>query len=153
MSRFKRILHPSDFSRASGAAFAKAVQLAKDNRAELVLVHVFTLPLQMMGEAYIPPDAYAEIEASTRAWAKKGLDKLLAKAKQSGVRARGLVLEGIPHARITRAARSNRTDLIVMGTHGRRGFSHAMLGSDAERVVRESPVPVLLVRHPESRRP
>ena len=146
MSRFKRILHPTDFSRASGAAFAKAVQLAKDNRAELLLVHVFTLPLQMMGEAYIPPDAYAAIEASTRAWAKKGLDKLIAKAKQAGVRARGLVLEGIPHDRITRAARSNRTDLIVMGTHGRTGLARLFLGSVAARVLSTATCPVMTVR-------
>ena len=48
MTRFKRILHPSDFSRASAGALAKAVQLAKDNRAELVVLHVLTLPLPMM---------------------------------------------------------------------------------------------------------
>ena len=146
MSRFKRILHPTDFSRASGAAFAKAAKLAKDNRAELLLVHVFALPLQMMGEAYIPPDAYAAIEASTRAWAKKGLDKLLAKAKQGGVRARGLVLEGVPHDRITRAARSNRTDLIVMGTHGRTGLARLFLGSVAARVLSTATCPVMTVR-------
>ena len=146
MSRFKRILHPSDFSRASGGAFAQAVELAKDSRAELLLVHVFTLPLQMVGEAYIPPSAYEELEASMRAAAKKGLDKLIAKAKQAGVRARGLLIEGTPHARITRAARSNRTDLIVMGTHGRTGLAKLFLGSVAARVLSTATCPVMTVQ-------
>ena len=87
-----------------------------------------------------------QIEASTRAWAKKGLDKLIAKAKQSGVRARGLVLEGMPHDRITRAARSNRTDLIVMGTHGRTGLARLFLGSVAARVLSTATCPVMTVR-------
>jgi nucleotide-binding universal stress UspA family protein len=146
MSRFKRILHPSDFSRASGGAFAKAVQLAVDNRAELLLVHVFTLPLQMVGEAYIPPDAYAKIEASTRAWAKNGLDKLIGKARRAGVRARALVLEGPPHDRIARAARAHRADLIVMGTHGRTGLARLFLGSVAARVLSTATCPVMTVR-------
>ncbi len=146
MSRFKRILYPSDFSTASHGAFAKAVELAKDNRAELLLVHVFRLPLQMMGEAYIPPSEYEEIEASMREGATKHLDKLIAKARQAGVRARGLVLEGIPHARITSAARSNRTDLIVMGTHGRTGLAKLFLGSVAARVLATAACPVMTVR-------
>ena len=146
MSRLKRILHPSDSAGRPAARSRRRWKLAKDHRAELVLVHAFALPLQMMGEAYIPPDAYAQIEASTRAWAKKGLDKLIAKATKAGVRARGLVLEGTPYDRITRAARSNRTDLIVMGTHGRTGLTKLFLGSVAARVLSTAPCPVMTVR-------
>jgi len=146
MSRFKRILHPSDFSRASGRAFAKAVELAKDNRADLLLIHVFTLPMQMVGEAYIPTAAYEGLEASMRAAATKHLDKLIARAKRAGVPARGLVLEGIPDDRITRAARSNRTDLIVMGTHGRTGLAKLFLGSVVARILASAACPVMTVR-------
>jgi len=147
MTRFKRILHPTDFSRASGGAFAKAVELAKDSRAELLLVHVFTLPLPIVGEdAYIPPNFYQQIESSTRTWAKKRLDQLGAKAEQAGVRARVLVLEGTPHDRITRAARSNRADLIVIGTHGRTGLARLFLGSVAARVLSTATCPVMTVR-------
>ena len=147
MTRFKRILHPSDFSRASSAAFAKALELAKDNRAELVVLHVFTLPLPIVAEdSYIPPDVYQQIEISTRAWATKRLDKLLAKAKQAGVRARVLLLEGTPHDRILRAARSNRADLIVIGTHGRTGLARLFLGSVAARVLSTATCPVMTVR-------
>ena len=122
------------------------MELARDNGAELLLVHVFTLPLQMFGEAYIPPSAYEELEGSMRAGATKRLDKLIAKAKQAGVRARGLILEGIPHDRITRAARSNGTDLIVMGTHGRTGLAKLFLGSVAARVLASAACPVMTVR-------
>jgi len=69
MVRIKRILHPSDFSRASGGAFAKAVQLAKDNRAELVVMHALALPSPLVpGEGYIAPAVYDEMERSSRAW-------------------------------------------------------------------------------------
>ena len=131
MSRFRRILHPSDFSRASGGAFAKAVEVAKDNRAELLLVHVYTLPLQMMGEAYIPAATYAAIEASTRAGAKKA--RQADREGQAGRRARpSLGREGDParphHTRRAlephgpdrdRHARAHRTRQDVPGQRGR----------------------------------
>ena len=147
MARLKRILHPSDFSRASAGAFAKAVQLAKDNRAELVVLHVLTLSLPMMtGEGYVPPSVYEQIETASRAWGQRELDKLVAKAKKAGIRARGLLVEGTPHDRITRAARSTRADLIVIGTHGRTGLARLFLGSVATRVLSTAPCPVLTVR-------
>jgi len=67
MSRIRRILHPSDFSRASGAAFAKAVEMAKTNRAELFVVHVLTPVIPMVGDGYVSPKVYEEIEATARA--------------------------------------------------------------------------------------
>lgn len=146
MSRIRRVLHPSDFSRASGAAFAKAVEIARTNRAELVIAHVLTPAMPLAGEGYISPKVYEEIEASARAFGQKHLDALVAKAKKAGARAKGLLLEGIPHDRIARAARSRRADLVVMGTHGRTGLARFFLGSVAERVVATSPVPVMTVR-------
>src|SRR5262245_3440117 len=63
MSRIRRILHPSDFSRASGAAFAKAVELAKANRAELLLVHVRSPVVLMAGGGYVSPKVYEDLDA------------------------------------------------------------------------------------------
>jgi nucleotide-binding universal stress UspA family protein len=143
----RRILHPSDFSRASGAAFKKAIEMAKAGRAELMVVHVVSPVVPMAaGEGYVSPKMYEEIAASTRAWAQKQLDKLLAKAKQAGVRAKGFVLEGSAHEQIARFARSKHTDLLVMGTHGRSGLAKLFLGSVAGRVVAAAPCPVLTVR-------
>jgi nucleotide-binding universal stress UspA family protein len=146
MSRIRRILHPSDFSRASSAAFARAVDMAKANRAELLLVHVLAPFVPMVGDGYVAPKVYEEIETSARAQAQKQLDLLVAKARKAGVRAKSLVLEGVPHEQITRAARSRRVDLVVLGTHGRTGLAKFFLGSVAGRVVSTAACPVLTVR-------
>jgi nucleotide-binding universal stress UspA family protein len=142
----RRILHPSDFSRASGTAFKKAVELAKSDRAELMLVHVMSPIAPIAGEGYVSPKMYEDIAASSRAWAQKQLDRLLAKAKTAGVRAKSYVLEGVAHDQIARIARSRHADLIVMGTHGRSGLAKLFLGSVAGRVVAAAPCPVLTVR-------
>jgi nucleotide-binding universal stress UspA family protein len=142
----RRILHPSDFSRASGAAFKKAVEMAKASRGELMLVHVVSPVVPVAGEGYVSPKMYEEIAASSRAWAQKQLDKLVAKARASGVRAKGSVLEGSAHDQVVRFARSKHADLIVMGTHGRSGLAKLFLGSVAGRVVAAAPCPVLTVR-------
>jgi nucleotide-binding universal stress UspA family protein len=142
----RRILHPSDFSRASGAAFRKAVEMAKAGRGELMVVHVLNPVVPVAGDGYISPKMYEEIAASSRAWAQKQLDKLVAKARTSGVRAKGSVLEGSAHDQIARFARSKHADLIVMGTHGRSGLAKLFLGSVAGRVVAAAPCPVLTVR-------
>ena len=148
MPQIRRILHPSDFSRASGAAFARAVDLAKANRAELIVAHVMSLvvPGVGVGEGYMSPKVYEDILASTSADAKKRLDALVTKARKAGARARGLLLEGVAYDRITRAAKTQRADLVVMGTHGRTGLARLFLGSVAERVVTLSPCPVMTVR-------
>jgi nucleotide-binding universal stress UspA family protein len=142
----RRILHPSDFSRASGAAFKKAVEIAKSDRGELMLVHVVSPVVPMAGDGYVSPKMYEEIAASNRAWAQKELNKLVAKAKTSGVRAKAAVLEGAAYDQIVRFARSKRADLVVMGTHGRSGIAKLFLGSVAGRVVAAASCPVLTVR-------
>lgn len=142
----KRILHPTDFSSASRAAFATAVEMAKANRAELVLVHVLAPPAPMLGEGYMSPKAYEDLVASGQAWARRQLDALLSKAGKGGARARSLLVEGIPLDRIVRAARSIRADVIVMGTRGRSGLAKFFLGSVAGRVVATARCPVLTVR-------
>jgi len=100
----------------------------------------------MAGDGYVSPKMYEEIAASNRAWAQKELDKLVAKAKTSGVRAKAAVLEGAAYDQIVRFARSKRADLIVMGTHGRSGIAKLFLGSVAGRVVAGASCPVLTVR-------
>jgi nucleotide-binding universal stress UspA family protein len=146
MARIRRILHPSDFSRASGAAFARAVEMAKTNRAELLVVHVLTPIIPMVGDGYVSPKVYEEIEATAHAQAQAELDKLLVKAKKAGVRVKGLLMEGVPHEQIVRAARSKQADLVVIGTHGRTGLAKFFLGSVAGRVVSTATCPVLTVR-------
>jgi nucleotide-binding universal stress UspA family protein len=77
---------------------------------------------------------------------QKRLTSLVAKAKKAGVRARTILLEGVAHEQIARAARSKRADLVVLGTHGRTGLARFFLGSVAGRVVSSATCPVLTVR-------
>jgi nucleotide-binding universal stress UspA family protein len=146
MARFRRILHASDFSRASGAAFRRATELARANRAQLTILHVYTPVVPLMGEGYALPQVYDRMLADIRADAQRHLDRLVAKARKAGARAKGLLLEGVPHDRIVRAARSTRADLIVVGTHGRTALGRFFLGSVATRVLALAPCPVLTVR-------
>jgi nucleotide-binding universal stress UspA family protein len=145
MRRIRRILHATDFSRASTTALTWAVDMAKANRARLTVVHVMAPPsLALPGEGYVSPALYESLESSARAQANKRLAKVVARAKTAGVRANVLLLEGVPHERIARAAR--RADLLVIGTHGRSGLAKLFLGSVASRLVTLAPRPVLTVR-------
>ena len=146
MSRIRRILHPTDFSKASSAAYKRAVDMAKGNRAELLLVHVLPPAVPMMADGYVSPQVYEDMANATRAYGQKHLTALVRKAKQAGVRVKSLLLEGIPHERIATAARSKKADLLVIGTHGRTGLAKLFLGSVASRVLAVAPCPVLTVR-------
>ena len=143
-----RVLHPTDFSKASGPAFARAMAEARQNRSELLLIHVMApvIPIGAGGEGYISPSAYDEMERSARAWAQKQMDRLLAKAKAARVRVRGMLMSGVAHEQIGRAAKRQKAGMIIMGTHGRTGVARFFLGSVAARVAATAPCPVLTVR-------
>jgi nucleotide-binding universal stress UspA family protein len=143
---FRRILHACDFSRASAAAFATALALARASRAELTIAHVLAPLVPVAGEGFILPETYERLDASTRVEARKQLDRLVGKARKAGVRASGLLLDGVPHEQIVRAVRSRRADVVVLGTHGRTGLTRFFLGSVAARVVTLAPCPVLTIR-------
>jgi nucleotide-binding universal stress UspA family protein len=142
----RRVLHPTDFSKASSSAFARSLAEARANRGELVLLHVLAPVIPVAGEGYVSPSVYEQMSQSARAWARKQMDRLLAKARAARVRARGLVLEGVTHEQIVRAAKRQRAGIIVMGTHGRTGVARFFLGSVAARVAATAPCPVLTVR-------
>jgi nucleotide-binding universal stress UspA family protein len=141
----RRIVHPSDFSSASGAAFRKALEMAKADRADLMIVNVISPIVPIAGDGYLSSKMYEDLRASATAWSKKELDKLIAKAKRARVRAKGFILEGPAHDEIIRFAKSTRADLVVMGTHGHSGLKKLLLGSVAGRVVAGARCPVMTV--------
>jgi universal stress protein A len=145
MRAFRCILHPTDFSSASAAAFRRALALAKASRAPLVLVHVMTPPSPFIGDGPAPA-SYIDLLALARRSARRRLARAAEQARRQGVQVRALFVEGLPADEILRAARRVRADLVVVGTHGRSGVSRLFMGSVAERVVRESRCPVLTVR-------
>ncbi len=147
MSRIRTVVHASDFSRASTAAFKRAVEVAKGNRAQLIVVHVLApVAPMLMTDGYVSPKVYEDMAAAARADAQKRLRKLGDQAKRSGVRVKALLLEGVAHERIVQAARSKKADVVVIGTHGRTGLTRFFLGSVASRVLAIAPCPVLTVR-------
>ena len=146
MSRIRRILFASDFSRASRAALTTALTMAKSNHAALIVLHVIAPIVRLVPAQYVPSTTWEQVEFGTRAWAQRQVGALASKASASGVRATALLLEGDAAEQIVRAARSKRADLLVLGTHGRTGLSKFLLGSVAERVVATASCPVLTVR-------
>ena len=107
MPRIRRILHATDFSPASTPALKWAIELAKANRGQLLVVHVMTPPaLAMPGEGYVSPALYESLETSARAEASKRLAVVVARARKAGVRTTPILLEGVPHELIARTARS-----------------------------------------------
>jgi nucleotide-binding universal stress UspA family protein len=142
-----RILVPVDFSPHSERALRYAARLAGWLGASVELVHVVDNPFASgawTSEIYVP--SLPQMLESLVADANKRLEALEKVVADQGVKVDTTVLEGQPALAIIDHASDGRFDLIVMGTHGRTGFSHAFMGSVAERVVRRAPCPVLTVR-------
>jgi nucleotide-binding universal stress UspA family protein len=146
MTRLRRILCTSDFSKTSGKALMSAIDLAKANRARLTIVHVHVPIVPLVPEQYLEASTWDRVDTKTRRWAERQVEKLNKKARKRGVRASAMTVTGDPAQQIVRMARSKRADFIVVGTHGRRGFSKFFLGSVAERVIATAPCPVMTVR-------
>ncbi len=146
MTRIRRILYASDFSKASGKALTSAISLAKANRARLTIVHVYVPIVPVVPEQYIASTTWDRVDTESRRFAETQVAKLADTAKKNGVRASAVMVIGDPARQIVRKARSTHADLIVVGTHGRRGVSKFFMGSVAERVISTAPCPVLTVR-------
>ena len=149
---FKRILVAVDGSTTASRGLKVAIGLARDQGATLDVLHVIdnlTITPAFDGGGYIPPAYVDELIKELQDHGRKVLAKSEALARKDGVRVRTVLVEtsgkDVAHA-ILSQARKLKSDVIVLGTHGRRGLRRIVLGSDAEAVVRDSTVPVLLVR-------
>ena len=140
---YSRILVGTDFSTASTAAFEQGLKLAKQNGAELLVAHASVVPSTL---CFMPPESYIEWEERCRTEAEKNLVPLMQKARQEGVKAHKLLLEGLADNVIIETAERLGVDLIVIGTHGRRGVSRFCMGSVASRVVSRALCAVLTAR-------
>ena len=146
MSAYRRILVAVDGSPTSTKGLREAIRLAKAERAELCILHVVNETVPYTPLAGAPPiNLIALLLGSGRALLKKAQ----AQARKQGVEAKTVLVESTQRdaaGTIVAQARKRRAELIVLGTHGRRGMLRLVLGSDAEQVVRTAPAPVLLVR-------
>ena len=139
----KRLLVPVDGAEGGEAVLAAAADLALRFDAAVHALYVVESPARF----YAPGAAFDELLADTRDWGGEVLVQAAAALKARGVnRVETHLEEGHPAQVILERAKAWQVDLIVMGTHGRRGLNRLLLGSIAEEVVRCSPIPVLTVR-------
>jgi nucleotide-binding universal stress UspA family protein len=145
MLRIKRILVPTDFSACSEQAVKYASELALSMNAKVYVLHVAEHSSDggdPDSNKYMIPEYISEIERSM----KERLNGITSELKAKGLDAEPLLLAGRAYADIVRTAGELAVDLIVIATHGRTGFTHLVVGSTAEKVVRLSTCPVLTVK-------
>jgi len=142
--RLRTILVPMDFSASAHRALELAKELAKSaGPAHLILLHAYYVPVEL--EQYLIQRGDPVLERLS-ASVTKDLEKILTDLQTAGISSEYITNHGAPERLIVELAKSKHVDLIAMGTHGRRGLSHLLLGSVAERVVRTAECPVLTVR-------
>jgi nucleotide-binding universal stress UspA family protein len=146
MTTIHRIVYATDFSPASEPAWGEAQLLGRLFGAEVLLLHAVAPPPVIPTEAYIPPQVYEELLRSARREAEEGFDRLLASVAGSGLKVRIRLEDGSPSPRILDVVAEEGADLLVVGTHGRTGLQRAVLGSVADRMMRQATCPVLTVR-------
>lgn len=151
MLEIKAILAPTDFSRHAACAIRQACGLAKMFQATLHLLHVLPDVIVPVGPdpalvTSLPPEYYAETEAQSR----EALGKVLDPTWGAPAKIVSEVRWGDPVEEIVAYAAEQAIGMIVIATHGRTGLSHVLLGSVAERIVREAPCPVLTIRERKS---
>ena len=154
---FRRILVPIDGSAPSRRGLEEAIMLAKDQKARIGLLHVVDESIVTRtfdGTTYMPATYIDDFMRSLTTGGKRLLARAEARVGRRRVKVDIVLRETLGRRVadvIVAEAKKWRADVIVLGTHGRGGLSRVVLGSDAELVVRESPVPVLLVRGPVTR--
>lgn len=144
MFAIHRILHPTDFSEQSQAAFEVAAALAHDYSAELILLHVWSPP-----KAYAPDGIAMPMPYENPYQARQHLADLT--TRDPHVKLRHIFLEGDPVEQILHLAHEEEVDMIAMGTHGSSGLTRLLMGSVAEGVSRKATCPVVTLRQPSSK--
>jgi nucleotide-binding universal stress UspA family protein len=146
--RIKTIVVPTDFSDDATLAIRTAERVfgPEDRDSKLVLVHAYHLPVEFTALGAVPmaPRLFADAAEQAR----ERLEQTAKPLRETGLRVETVAQEGYPPLVIEEAAREANADLITMGTHGRSGLRHLLLGSTAERVVQHAPCPVLTIRRP-----
>ena len=147
---FKHVLLPTDGSKLSDRAVQRGIDLAKILGARVTSVHVIPEFRMMADESFVLPtsaDLKQRYDKQAKARAEKLLARIGERAKAAGVKHEGVCAMGdVPYEYIIETARKHKCDLIVMASHGRKGLSSLLLGSETAKVLTHSKIPVLVVR-------
>lgn len=146
MLSLKHILVATDFTETSTRAVTYAFDLAQKLEVPLTLAHAYEIPVYGFPDGALI--ATADITARIAKGAQEALHRAVESIQGKGVKVAGVLRTGVPWEEINSTAAEVGADLIVIGTHGRRGLSRALLGSVAENVVRTAKVPVLTIHGP-----
>lgn len=144
MAELRRILVPTDFTETSDHALEWALDLAKRLGAAVTVLHAYEIPIVGFPDGAII--ATPEIAGRIADASKAALESVMAKIQNRGVTVDSLLREGVPWEEINAVAEGIDADLVVIGTHGRRGLTRALLGSVAENVVRTAKRPIVTIR-------
>lgn len=143
----KSILVPTDFSEYADKAIKQAAEIAEVNNSKIYLLHVVHWPQQCVVDYCISNELIRDIYERSKKEATKKMQEEVAKISRSAkIDVVFEVKAGIPHQEILKEQEEKKNDLIVIASHGRTGIMKVLLGSVAERVLREAKCPVLLVR-------
>lgn len=144
--RVQRILVPIDFSEHAEPVIDWAAHLAEEHGSEVVLLHAYHVPVefQQAEGAYLPAEFWTAVQDDARRSLERYGDRLRAR----GIPVQEVTREGYPATVIEDEVERQSADLVVIGSHGRSGLRHLLLGSIAERVVQKVRCPVLTVKRP-----
>ena len=148
MIQFQKILFPTDFSTCAAVAQKYAFDLARQCKAKLYVIHVVP-NISFLGDSEVfhmhVPDVSAEMHKS----AHEQLEAIVPKSLSDEIEVEFCVLDGDPFREILSFAKDHKVDLMVIATHGRSGLQHLLLGGTSDKVIRQAPCPVMIVRHPD----
>ena len=155
--KLRRILAPTDFSRFSGFALEWAANLAEALQSELIILHVIPeeegkIIEEVIGEGAavrIPMGIRQNVVEERRKKFQQQFDIVLPPQMKKSLRVEEILRIGVPFLEIIKIAKEKDVDLVVMGTHGRTGLAHVLIGSVAEKVVHYAHCPVLTIKHPQ----
>ncbi len=138
----KKVLVPTDFSDLSNLAIKESLPLIQKLKSEVIFLHVLERLDHPDDMTALFDEGYAYLMDRSNAL----LNDLVVEAKAAGLEAKGLLKNGVPYLEIVALADKEKVDLIMMGTHGRKGLNHLMMGSQTERVIRHAKCSVLTIK-------
>jgi nucleotide-binding universal stress UspA family protein len=144
MREIKKILFPYDLSENAPKILPYVLSVSEAYNSTIYLLHVVH-DLQKWGKVYIPHPSMGVLQKEALEGAEKAMDRVCEEQLQSCPNFQRRVVSGDPATEILKTIESEHIDLVIMGTHGRKGLEHIVIGSVAENVVRKSPVPVMTV--------